>query len=411
MNQYQYIRAEAIISEFDGRYIDVNIINETMIDIFANYVDVRLYLNQPGDLKEVTLMISDLPSGLAASSLTLSNWLISNGTTTLPTTNIDIDVEYNYVTAYNVAQLGFNITPINTNYHITTTLTSDMEKDILLTRPGADYTSLNDNCLFTVGGYIYNSHVIDEGIVVKDCVVDSNISNDKSVGILNFSEVGKITKRSIREGDIKSTSTNPLSSGVYINVDAVELENKTPMLVLNGILIGSELISIVSTGTIKFDISRYDLVSHYLRLTDLTDTGTIGIQPTSGGGYTYGGMVSDQSITNMLLEHNSFIVLIDNADIYDDTICLSDTGIHGHHVHPTAGNYPLRLKDGRILSSYVHKERNGYVYYSFNAVSPNRMIHTTDYISQGYISKTLVYDRPYMYDAHLVMLRSKKINI
>ena len=126
---YQLLSAIAKLNNFDGRYHPVDISTTPLYQVYANHISVYATLTHTVVGGEYTLDLDNLPQGLRQSSQTLPEWLIVNGSNTLPVTTEPLDTTFRYARFYDLWQWNFMARGHNQLFHPTIQLVVEEQVD------------------------------------------------------------------------------------------------------------------------------------------------------------------------------------------------------------------------------------------------------------------------------------------
>ncbi len=162
--------------------------------LLRTYTEVWLVLTHPVLTGKHTLNLKDAESFLipVLETTTVQQWLIDNGTTTLPTQPGIPKVTTHEVLARDVWQAGFKAdlcVPVGSPFNDGT----DYDKtDIWLTREKTDYVHAQRHSLVTVNGLIHRTDADQDGLYVKDGGITFRKSQDALLGLISFTNIGRV---------------------------------------------------------------------------------------------------------------------------------------------------------------------------------------------------------------------------
>ena len=392
---YTYVSAIALTNSFDGRYVPVDVLDVEFVSIFQQYVSVIVTLNRPGDQQEVSYNLDDLPPNLRFTQTTLAEWLTMNGNTPLPTSDPIEGFDYQYVKARNAWRIGCTLRPFNIHYHHETPLTDNMEKDVLVSKEGANYDNMNKWGLYSVNGLFYQHLKTDAGIAILDCLENMKHYNRTDVGFLDFSGIGPLTIQPIDASMISSQKNRPLKDGVVINLDEPIGQRKV-LLCIGGYLHALDnAYRPISDYAIRFDFPNLAWANRYFMMSKVIDTSYLKVNQLANGGIRLDDLYADDVIINLFTHHQSFLVFIDTDDLRRGTVELNPTGISGIYTCKDKPDQPLLLGDGRIGEYHYRKDYGGYMVHCDNTWLPNWLYESTDYINQGVVAPIKDIHEPY----------------
>lgn len=189
--------------------------------------------------------------------------------------------------------------------------------------PSAISTLVN-NVLFTINGRIQSPKIKDNSLYLIDGSRIIDRDKNHHLGTINLTELGGFSLIKFNDCIITNNRIDGINNiNVNTNVDMV---NKTPMIVLDGVLYMLDVISKVSSNnTLNITISDDTL----LKFCKIFDNDTNWVNPISPDdtGFNKDTVNIDQLLTN----DNSYIVLINTKNIYSRVETIHRTNIAGRY--------------------------------------------------------------------------------
>lgn len=376
-----------------GRWVSVDIANMSFTEIFQNYLRVIATLSNPFDPANTALDLADIEFTESDPSMTFSQYLLSIGNAALPTST-SLPVLKTVYAKYNDAwNAGYMVTPIAPNAAIDSPLPQADKTWLKLTdyndptNPEAlpvDFTLFGKSCLVSVNGYWHYLATDSSGAYIRDGNTSCVKSKRNTIGIYSLASLGSIQYIDLIPSMIyKQDSTNSLSNGVYINVGQ-SLVGKTVLLVIAGYLHVMDGLTFKRVGDqlLKIDWANFPYFDRYFEQVDTIDLSSMNLSHTvnNPSQVAVSEMMSDAAITAYCSLSQSFIVLLDNEEIFVDYQDISNTGMSGMYVSTEEPNWPLITGHGKVSEWWSVQEDGQWAVLIQDADSflDRRTYYTTD---------------------------------
>ena len=295
------------------------------------------------------------------STLTPDQYFASIGAKALVGTDQYPSLKFGYVKYNDVFQAGFDVTPIYPDASATAQLPGSEKTAIVLTKSGVDYASIYNNCLFSVNGYLHLSDYDTNGVYVMDANKTRRTSSMNALGIYSFKDVGTIKQIPITENMVQKQDANvPYSTRAYIALSE-DIGDRTVAVSIGGYLhmCDSNTIRQVSERLISFEFLNIPLYERILESIGKLDILSLGLTD-----YTYKNpalvdraeVLSDDVLKKYMTLSQSFVILIDNADIYTGKEFVEITPFSGNYFTVGKPNKPLVGDRGKMLEYWAQYE-------------------------------------------------------
>lgn len=339
--------------------------------------------------------------------ITITQWLIAIGDTTLPVTIIDptkFGIKKNLVKYNDLINAQYDPQLAHPTIGVGTELPYSELTDLRVTKTGADYLKVVRNCLFTVNGLLHIADHSTTGIRVTDGGRSVQHANANQLGMISFQQLGQIKCLPVTKEMIKPlTPDAKLKDGFSISFGQdIDLSNKVVMLSLGGILhhsnqyyqLQGDHSMIVEWWKVPFR-RRYFDTKAFIDLTSFNNT--IDRNPAHHDTLDITKALSDESITAYMELSQTFVILLDAKSMYWSMDEVEQTDLPGRYYTYARPSAPLLLDNG-FLVEYVAKPENGtWVLaidngYSYNYYWQTKPSETNDYIPDAESST-----RPFYY--------------
>lgn len=306
----------------DGRWEATDVSNHRLADLFKNYSAILLTLSHPLYTNKLGLDLYKLYATLNNESMTVEQWLVANGNKTLPTVDRPYELRTRYAKFMDAFRAGYKVTPVNPKTATDADLDKADKKWLYLNRPKTDMAKFGKHCMVSVNGYWHYMEGSKDGAWVRDGMVSCIHANLNEIGILNFADVSELHYHPItKEMIYRHLPNEPLGNRACIDL-GIDVTNKTIALVLGGYLHILDAKSFYRIGTeqVMIDFRNIPLMERYYESRKYLNLSGLGLQVSSvnDSQISVAELFSDEVITRYLTMSQSFILILDNTDIYLD---------------------------------------------------------------------------------------------
>lgn len=368
-----------------GSWSEVDLAAMDVFKLWTDYSRIYLILTNPVtgqvalDLNEVRSRITLVKPGT-----TLTQWLEGLGNQSLPTTTTIPEINPKFVQYRDAVQAGYSMTPTHRNIAVGNDFLLSDAQDLLLTKVGLSYQEFHENCLVDVNGLLHYSDYNSEGIHVYNAGRTGRITNDNHVGILNFKPVGGVRGVPITNDMITSGGSDP---ALYVNTIISSTESfadKTVMLSFMGYLLPMDrAFRRLGDSTFSLDLRNQVFADWYFEAKQLIDLATVEEHLTlKNDSYDQVGLdefTGDAVIRAMLTLPQSFLVVINNSDIYVDREQVGISLTPDRYFTRTKPVWPVIFGKGRIFDYWTITEADTYVLAGADNRRPEYTFETTDW--------------------------------
>lgn len=360
---YSYVRATGILKESDGALRHIDLTTIPLLRLYADYLNVEIIViesTQP--TIELLINLEDLPSGLRFVQMTFTDWLIANGSNTLPTQPIAAEDNVRHARFVNLWQYDFSAELGSAGHHPDSILSEEELVDIRLRRVGADYQRLARNGLVSVNGFLHRSDFNEHGLYVLKGGITRKQSAEYQLGYLDLSPIAQMSVLPITSDMVLSrTAGGVLKDGVVLNVKQ-SLAGKTAFLVIGGWLHAlDDYYHVVGDTMIGFDFHNYPWFKRYWQTKDYLDLSVLGNLQLIHGAYDRDLLYSDATIRKWFTLPQSFIVLLDTAEVTVGRVDLENPQLTGRFYTRLRPELPLLVGDSRLCEYKATNEHIGWV--------------------------------------------------
>lgn len=379
---YFLISAIAKPIEQNSRWTDISIGNIELSTLFQNYSKVYAVLSNSFLPTNVCLDLEELRADFADSLLTFDEFLTENGNKTLPTTTTIPNIDLKYAKYADAFHAGYKITPFRPLTSVDAELPISEKTSLHLTRPNTDYSLFLKHCMVSVNGYY---HFVDggaEGIVVQDGMKTLFVSNMNQIGILSFREVADIQAIPIKKEMLyKPTPNQPYRERLHIDT-GVDLTGKTVILVIGGYMHirDPKTFRICGKTQLSVDVPNLPLLERYFESMEVLDLSGLPLQKTSRnpGQVAVADFYSDNNLEAYFTMSQSFIVLLDNDDIFVEKQYVRKTRLPNMYISYVKPVFPMVVGYGKATNYWYTYEDKQYAVNCTKSLYVNYLFHTVD---------------------------------
>lgn len=365
---YSYVSAVTRATRQTVQWTATDLSQVPLNSILQDYYEVSIELSNPFDATNTYLTTDILQSVMPQTipSPTLSAWLTSLGSHSLPTTTTAPLTTTTPVLYSDAWQAGYVAVLTDMNASPDAALPDGAKDDLLLTKAGLDMASMSNYLLTTINGYLHLSGGSINGLYVKDGGKSQRIYNDNHVGVMSFYQIGTVQQIAITPSMIyKPSSDWAFSQAAWIDL-GVSLANKIVLLSIGGYLHALDD-TYIKTGdsTIKVLFNRIafpERIYQSQHAIDLSSLPLVKGPSSDSQQYTVSSIFSDATILAYLTLSQSFAIVIDAKDFYVQKHDLEDPCNPGRYFGTAPLRYPLIGAYGKMYEYRLSQEMDTYVY-------------------------------------------------
>jgi len=351
---YQFVDAICLSRSLGSKWEHLDISNVKVSILYTQYTKIYLVLSNIALPNNVYVDMDSIRNQYSNYTGTLNQLLVAIGNNTLLTVEQLPSSEAKYATYSDAIRarykykltIGDNVLPVN--YPL------EDKYDIALYRPNfnTDMKLLHEDCLISINGYYHFTATDNKYTYVFDAAKTMRKSNNSHIGLLSFSNIGKLLKIPLTAENIYPAFENgSLSEKIYFTVDA-DLDNKSYILVLGGYLIfpnenvfyriGDKSFSLnlnnisyierVYESSQYMDLSKLELTEHAINSTMINTEE----------------LWSDDVIKRYMTLSQSYLVIVDIPMMLTNKIFIRSSNMPGMFTSYQEPKYPLMVNYGKV---------------------------------------------------------------
>lgn len=372
--------------------------------LLTEYSKCLLELSHPSTNDVLKLSTDDIYEMLllADRDLTLDEWFVTIGATALPAVPGEWEISKALVKQSDLLSTDFRIQFVDRAGNYSEQMTDDVLTDLSLKRPDIDYLEIFQHCLFSINGLLHIADASTRGIFISDAGVSIKKENKIQISTLSFYDLGTVETLPIVPDMVHRGTVNDYRSGFTVKVPR-DLTNKTVMLSIAGFLhYGGDCFNVTGEDTIFVDWSKIPVAARYFDSVDKIDW-SVFTDVCERSGMIDDLVISeiaandDEAILAILQMSQTFVILIDTADLFYDHRYLEKTGLPGRYQSATPPIGPIRVNQG-----YLHPYKVRHVaglYWTTMALNwtHNRIVdHTNRHVTKLFRDGSVSQDPKYL---------------
>jgi len=381
-----------------SRWTDIDIGDMAMSNIYANYENVFAILSNTFLDHEVSLDLALIRQQYGSLSITFNEMLAGLGNAALPTSDTLPELKTRYAKYADAFHAGYKLAPTHPVFSPDAQLPPSEMPWLHMTRPDTDYVLFGKSCLVSVNGYYHRSETDATGVYVRDGNKSRVHSGHNQVGIYSFREVGEIRQVSITEEMLyKPNGDGEMRYRAHLDVGE-DISNKTVFLVLGGYLHAYDSKTFYRTGNqlLTIDFNNLPLFERYQESRKYLDYSSMPFEraPVNDSQIAVNNFLSDENLTAYLTLSQSFLVIMDEPNIFVTQQDVHRTKMPGTFVAYTPPIFPLVVGHGRTANYWYTKEDGQYSITCVDSFLHDWVFNKTDPFKQGNIGDSRVPETP-----------------
>lgn len=361
---YTLIKAIGKPRSNDRRWVEFDLGEMKMKDLFESYRKAYAILSNPFIDHQVSLDLDELKQKYVVSEITFNQLLESLGNKSLPTQDTIPKLENRYVKYRDAFMAGYKIKATNAKKSPDADIPKGDMHDIYLSKEGVNFHDFRKYCMVAVNGFFHYLDCDETGAWVMDGMKSNIVSKQNLIGILSFKDVGELSYMKIKE-DMLFKLSEEQDYRYQLGIDTGRnLDGKTVILVVGGYfhILSSNVFYqyndtsiIVNTAKLPL-LARHQEMRQYLNIEDLPfersskNESMIGVDD----------YLSDENLVSLFTMSQSFIVLLDNDELYTEKEYIRTPPTPGLFISINEPDRPLFHRFGKIANYWYRLEKGQY---------------------------------------------------
>lgn len=358
---YQFVSAVAKLRAVGSRWVEVDLSSLAMSTIYETYKTVYAVLSNPFYSTQRCLNLEDIRQKYQGSSLTFVQMLAEYEDNALPTTANLPNIKTKFGIYSDLFQARYKIEPISPDAHPSSGLPLSDRNWLSLTRADTDYALFFKSCLIAINGLFHLTDADSSRVYVVDGAKSARYSGKATAAAVSFREVGDLSFLPITASMIyRGHPDVPMSDRMYVKTGVVH-SDKTAMLVLGGYLhvLDQESFYRFNDDTFIINFKNIPLKDRYFDSRDLIDLSSLNLSNAPGNAdeIDKDELYSDTSLTAYATLSQSFLVFVDNPEMFVETLSIQQSHSLQGCISYIAPHWPMTSETGKLINYWrVHED-------------------------------------------------------
>ena len=358
---YVCIGLKGVLTNGDRTWVDIPFDNLTLRQLFSSYSSLQATLTNKVLPKSVYLDLYKLFNTVGSYDIPIQTWLESIGNASLPTDDIPAPTVTKYVRYADAIRAGYKLKAVAGNAGQDVVLPESDKTWLSLSKTGMNTELIGRTTLGLVNGLYHQTAWDPSGFFIVDAMRSARIARNSMFGLVTFADIGKITQIPITPQMIyKQKAETPLSYRAFINT-AQDLSASAVFFVIGGYLhpVDNKQIVRMSDRSFCIDFENIPLLRRFFESRDKIDLSSLKLDFSAFNGKAISRQqfMTDEVISAYLTISQSFIVVLDRADVQVSYVPVTASKAPGIYLTSLVPIWPLATKSGRhsnYLLSLIH---------------------------------------------------------
>lgn len=353
---YVFVNSIALARSIGSQWKEVNLSEEVVHGIYANYTKVYLVLHHDLLDEDVNVDMDSLRLEFSSFQGTLNEMLVEIGNRTLDTVEELPDLTMKYVKYSDAVRSRYKVKPTIAGQVLPDTYPASEMLDLEVTRPAfdTDIALLYTHCLLSVNGLFHWDTNTGSQAYAMQGAVTMRKSKMNHLGIHSFLDVGALQKiridpETLQPVDIQTTLGDKLT---FTIPEEIDLDNKSFFLILGGYLVFPEHQVFWQNGirTFTLDLNQLPYIERILESKDLIDLSSLELtpDPVNENGINVDELYSDDVIKKYFALSQTFFVTVAVQHMTTNKIHLRHSRLPGMYTAYQDPSYPFIVGYGKV---------------------------------------------------------------
>lgn len=359
---YRYISALALPRTTSAQWKEYDLQNIMLREIYAKFTQTFITVTENLSNETFFIDMDAYKRTLAASSLTVDEWLVTMNGQGLQTVPELPNKNMRYAKYHNAIMAGYKIQRTRMGYNYPPTYPLEELPDLSLerTKIPTDMTLIHKHCMASVNGFYHRTDTDGTKAYIVDGATTASMHRCPHIGLLSFLDISEIKQYKIKDEDIMpATEGMKLKQGLKFIVNE-DITNKSVIFILGGYMIFPEENVFWQTGdnSFEFNIMAIPYIQRYFESYDKIDMTTMKVvlEDNGNGNVTTESLYSDEVIRQYFALSQSFLVIVDTPVIYREKINLRVSNLPGFLTSYQDPVWPLYMGYGKMVEYTKIKE-------------------------------------------------------
>lgn len=395
---YAYVEARALPSKPSAQWLDVDLSNVLVYEIFKSYREIVLTLTLGGTTVYVDL--NQLRAEYAAYNNTLSVLLLSIGARTLDHLDKIPGGKINYAVYTDAVRVGYRSSLTKIGVVLPQNFPKSELRDLELTRPktDTDLSLIHTHCLASVNGMFHRTDTDGTRAFIVEGGATIQKKNTGHVGLTSFYDIGKLTKLKIDLATVASINPDSkLKDGLKFTVPE-STEDKSFFLVLGGYLVFPHPTILWQSGLNEYQLNLTQLpyLERILESREFIDLSPLQLTESeiNPKAINLEEVNSDAVVKRYLGLSQTFFVIVDRKDLFQNKRFLRQSAMPGLFTAYQEPTQPLIVGHGRAVEYWKVLEDGYWAVTAMDTWFRNYIFNRQDKDTLVNVTDQLAMDRP-----------------
>ena len=374
------------------RYLDVS--NSRCVDLFGNYTHIEVPIVDAFN-KQFTLNLYDYEYYLRDNVDTIAVWLSRWGNKTLTLKEGYPELATATANYIPVPYKKVDIALAKRSYHPSHVVPMEDYDDLIVKYDNITPKYLCDHTLCSVNGYYVRSTFHSYGMRIYNAGDIIRKSGKLSLGMLNFEKIGHVKKIPISPSMVFKVDENLTYYDRLIIKVGVPLYNKSVGIVIGGYLhLLDGLVKVVGDDTIMISLKSMKYIARVLESRNSLDLSFMQMDNIETGNIV-AKMVSDDIIIKYLTSVYSFIVTVNNPNMWKETVGVDRAAMLNKYVTDRKLLGPIFTQRGKSLDYWPKYEAGLWGLSTDESEMPRYLFSTHKWQTNFMVNDALIGKSPY----------------
>lgn len=363
---YKIISAIGKVIDSQARWEAVDLNKFALNQLYLRYSTIRATLENLYTKKKGMVEVDDYEY-LVEKGKPFQHYLDSLGDKAIPFKTGSTVIKEKGLLYHEAHSARFKIYPVKTNRLPDDDLSLKYDySDLFLTKEGVNPIDMYNHTLISVNGFIHASDANSKGLWVTDGYKTIRKRKKHCIGIISFEQLGKLEQIPIKEDMISKLNEEvDLFQECVIDIpNNKPINNKTIILVIGGFMhvLDYDVFTRISEQGIKLKLKNTPLLERiHLSCDDLELGDAIFDKRYGDKNLHLANIYSDEFIKKYLTLSYSFIVLLNNEEIFKEVTYPQQRGIPNNYLMDKQPKLPMMTRLGKIEEYVSIKDVDKYV--------------------------------------------------
>lgn len=361
---YEIISAIGKVKQSQAQWEEVDLKKYTLSILYKRYSTIRATLRNPFLKKEGSVIVDDFIYEVEEGK-TFLEYLESIGEKALNLGNLSTKITKKGLLYREALSNKFKVLPVKRGQNPDDNFSLKHEySDLFITKEGVDPIDLYKHSLITVNGYVHATDASAKGLWVTGGYDTIKKRKKQCIGVISFENIGEVKQIPIKEDMISKLNDQiRLYDECVIDIGE-DCSNKTILLVLGGYLhvLDYDVFTQISDTAIKIKLKNTPLLERiHQSFEDLNIDDSIFDERYGKTNLKLEEIHSDKFLKKYLSSDFTFIVLLDNPEVFKDITYPQQRDIPNNYLTNYKPVLPMRTRLGKFEEYVFIKDVDTYV--------------------------------------------------